>query len=86
MLALGAVSLITDVSSEMVTAAPSSTGTVTTAGLESSTDSDAHVLIAVRVQTATTEAPRQTPRAWRMRMPVQRIGNDIKVSEVEFVP
>jgi Mce-associated membrane protein len=63
-----------------------STGTVTMAGLESSTDNDAQVLVAVNVETTTSEAPQQTPRAWRMRISVQKVGNDVKVSNVEFVP
>lgn len=63
-----------------------STGTVTVAGLESSTDNDAQVLVAVNVETTTTEAPQRTPRAWRMRISVQKVGNDVKVSNVEFVP
>jgi Mce-associated membrane protein len=63
-----------------------STGTVTIAGLESSTDNDAQVLVAVNVETTTSEAPQQTPRAWRMRISVQKVGNDVKVSNVVFVP
>jgi Mce-associated membrane protein len=63
-----------------------STGTVTVAGVESSTDTDARVLVAVSVQTTTSGAPQQTPRAWRMRLSVQKVGNDVKVSNVEFVP
>jgi Mce-associated membrane protein len=63
-----------------------STGTVAAAGLESSSDTDAQVLVAVAVQTSTSEAAQQTPRAWRMRISVQKVGNDVKVSNVEFVP
>jgi Mce-associated membrane protein len=63
-----------------------SAGTVTVAGLESSTDTDAQVLVAVSVQTTTSGAPQQTPRAWRMRISVQKVGDDVKVSNVEFVP
>ncbi|MGV0810203.1 hypothetical protein [Mycolicibacterium setense] len=63
-----------------------STGTVTVAGLETSTDTDAQVLVAVSVQTTTSEAPQQTPRAWRMRLSVQKADNEVKVSNVEFVP
>jgi Mce-associated membrane protein len=63
-----------------------STGTVTVAGLESSTDNDAQVLVAVNVETTTSEAPQQSPRAGRMRISVQKVGNDVKVSNVEFVP
>jgi Mce-associated membrane protein len=63
-----------------------STGTVTVAGLESSTDKDAQVLVAVSVQTTTSGESKQTPRAWRMRLSIQKVGNDVKVSNVEFVP
>ena len=63
-----------------------STGTVTASGLESSTDTDAQVLVAVSVLTTTNEAPQQSSRAWRMRLSVQRVGDDAKVSNVEFVP
>jgi Mce-associated membrane protein len=44
------------------------------------------VLVAVNVQTTTSGAPQQTPRAWRMRISVQKVGDDVKVSNVEFVP
>ncbi|KAA0080090.1 Mce protein [Mycolicibacterium sp. P9-64] len=63
-----------------------STGTVTTAGLESSTDAEARVLVAVSVQTTTNDAPQQSSRAWRMRLSIQKVGDDAKVSNVEFVP
>lgn len=63
-----------------------STGTVTTAGLESSTDTEARVLVAVSVQTTTNDAPQQSSRAWRMRLSIQKVGDDAKVSNVEFVP
>jgi Mce-associated membrane protein len=63
-----------------------STGTVTTSGLESSTDTEAQVLVAVSVQTTTNEAPQQSSRAWRMRLSIQKVGDDAKVSNVEFVP
>jgi Mce-associated membrane protein len=63
-----------------------STGTITAAGLESFTDTSAQVLVAVSVQTSTSAAPQQAPRAWRMRISLQKVGNDVKVSDVEFVP
>jgi len=63
-----------------------STGTVAAAGLESSTDTDAQALVAVSVQTTTGQAPQQAPRAWRMRISLRKVGNDVKVSNVEFVP
>ncbi|NOP99236.1 mammalian cell entry protein [Mycolicibacterium fortuitum] len=63
----------------------SSTGTVAVAGLESSTDTEAQVLVAVNVQTTTNEAPEPTLRSWRLRISVQNMGDDVKVSNVEFV-
>jgi Mce-associated membrane protein len=63
-----------------------SVGTVTEAGLESETDSAAQVLVAVSVKTSNAGAAEQQPRAWRMRIFVQKVGNEAKVSNVEFVP
>lgn len=63
-----------------------STGTVTVSGLESASDTDAQVLVAVNVLTTTNEAPDQSSRSWRMRLSIQKVGNDAKVSNVEFVP
>ena len=63
-----------------------SVGTITAAGLESSTATDAQVLVAVSVETTNTASPQQEQRGWRMRLTVQKIGNDMKVSRVEFVP
>lgn len=62
-----------------------SAGTVTAAGLQSSTATDAQVLVAVSVKTTNTASPQQE-RAWRMRLTVQKMGNDMKISHVEFVP
>jgi Mce-associated membrane protein len=61
-------------------------GTITEAGLESETAGTAQVLVAVTVQTSNTGAPDQVPRAWRMRISVQKAGDQAKVSNVEFVP
>ncbi|MDX1875285.1 Mce protein [Mycolicibacterium sp. 120266] len=63
-----------------------SIGTVTEAGLESDTDTGAQVLVAVTVQTSNAGAAEQQPRLWRMRITVQKMGDDVKVSNVEFVP
>ncbi|WP_308212799.1 hypothetical protein [Mycolicibacterium arenosum] len=62
------------------------TGTVTAAGLESSSETEAQVMVAVSVQTTSAAVPQQGPRAWRMRIGVQKVGDDVKVSNVEFVP
>jgi Mce-associated membrane protein len=61
-------------------------GTVTEAGLESQNGDQAQVLVAVSVKTSNAGAPEQQPRAWRMRINVQQVGDAIKVSDVQFVP
>lgn len=63
-----------------------SEGKVTAAGIESSGASDARVLVAVTVTTSNVAAQQQPTRNWRMRIDVQKIGSDAKVSNVEFVP
>ena len=63
-----------------------SVGTVTEAGLESESNDEAQVLVAVAVNTTVEGQPEQQPRAWRMRILVQKVGEDTKVSNVEFVP
>jgi Mce-associated membrane protein len=64
-----------------------SVGMVTEAGLESESDTEARVLVAVTVQTSNAGATEQQPRLWRMRVTVQDVGDDqAKVSNVEFVP
>jgi Mce-associated membrane protein len=63
-----------------------SVGTVTEAGLESDTANDAQVLVALTVTTSNAGAPEQAPRAWRMRLSVQKVGEQAKVSNVQFVP
>ncbi|KMO67339.1 hypothetical protein [Mycolicibacterium chlorophenolicum] len=63
-----------------------SEGTIAEAGLETSTDNEAQVLVAVTVKTSNAGAPEQQPRAWRMRISVEKLGDEAKVSNVEFVP
>jgi Mce-associated membrane protein len=63
-----------------------SQGTVSVAGLESVNGGQAKVLVGVSVETTTADAPQATPRSWRMRIDLQKVGNDVKVSNVEFVP
>jgi len=60
-------------------------GTITEAGLESQTADDARVLVAVTVTTSNAGAPQPDPHAWRMRISVQKVGDQAKVSNVEFV-
>jgi Mce-associated membrane protein len=65
-----------------------SEGTIAEAGLEpeSITDNGAQVLVAVTVKTSNAGAPDQAPRAWRMRLTVQKVDGEAKVANVEFVP
>ena len=62
-----------------------SSGTVDEAGVVSETDGGAKVLVAVTVNTSNVGAPTQPPRGWRMLLTVQKIGDEAKVSNVEFV-
>lgn len=63
-----------------------SVGTITEAGLESVSGNEARVLVAVSVKTSNLGAAEQAPRAWRMRIDVQKVGDGAKVSNVMFVP
>ena len=63
-----------------------SVGTIAEAGLESESKDGAQVLVAVTVKTSNAGAPEQAPRAWRMRIFVQKVGDEAKVSDVKFVP
>ncbi len=63
-----------------------SVGQITGAGLESVDDDKARVLVAVHVTTSNVGAAEQPPRAWRMRIDVQKVGDGAKVFNVEFVP
>lgn len=63
-----------------------SEGTIAEAGLESHHDDQATVLVAVTVRTSNAGAPEQQPRAWRMRITVQEVSGEAKVSKVDFVP
>jgi Mce-associated membrane protein len=71
---------------EVVKAAQSKTeGTVSEAGLESQQGDSAQVLVAVAVKSRTAGGE-EAPREWRMRIGVQVVGDDAKVSNVVFVP
>lgn len=63
-----------------------SEGSVTEAALESEDGNAGQVLVAVTVKTSNAGAPEQQPRYWRMRLTVEKIGDEAKVSNVEFVP
>lgn len=61
-------------------------GTVTEAALESQSGDHAQVLVAVTVKTSNAYTTQEESRAWRMRLWVQKVGAEAKVSNVEFVP
>jgi Mce-associated membrane protein len=63
-----------------------SVGSISEAGLESESENGAQVLVAVTVNTTNAGAPEQQPRSWRMRISVEKVGDEAKVSNVEFVP
>ncbi|WP_319453099.1 MULTISPECIES: mammalian cell entry protein [unclassified Mycobacterium] len=63
-----------------------SEGTVSEAGVESMQGNQAQVLVAVQVKTSIVGDTEQQPRGWRMRIDVQKVGNDLKISNVQFVP
>lgn len=62
-----------------------SVGTVTDAGLESFSGDQGQVLVTVSVTTTNAEANDPTPKNWRMRLSVGKVGDEQKVSNVEFV-
>lgn len=63
-----------------------SVGTVSEAALETATGDAAQALVAVTVNTANVGESEQEPRSWRLRISVHRVDDQIKVSDVEFVP
>ncbi|OBJ70683.1 hypothetical protein [Mycobacterium sp. 1274756.6] len=63
-----------------------SVGTITEAGLESFSDNEAQVLVAVNVNTTNLGVEEQVPRAWRMRISVEKVDGQEKISKVSFVP
>ena len=63
-----------------------SDGTVTEAGLESATDQEGQVLVAVTVRSSNKGTADAQPRYWRMRLTVSQQAEGVKVSKVEFVP
>ena len=63
-----------------------SVGTIAEAVLENAGDNQAQVLVAISVNTSNAGATEQAPRAWRMRISVEKMGDEAKVSKVEFVP
>ena len=62
-----------------------SVGTVSEAGIKSISDDGADVLVAVTVKSSNAGAAEQEPRAWRMNITVQKVGDEAKVANVRFV-
>lgn len=63
-----------------------SVGAVTGAGVESATNNEGQVLVAMTVMTSNRGVPETQPKAWRMRVTVTETDGGYKVSRVEFVP
>jgi Mce-associated membrane protein len=63
-----------------------SVGTIAEAGLESMSGDGAQILVAVNVKTTLQGATETAARSWRMRIGVEKNGDEMKVSNVEFVP
>jgi Mce-associated membrane protein len=62
-------------------------GAISESGIESVSGDGAQVLVAVLVKTSNATAAEQPSRSWRMRISVQKVGdNEAKVSNVTFVP
>jgi len=62
-----------------------SVGAIAEAGVETENEDGAEVLVAVTVRTSNAGAAEQEPRAWRMRITVQKVGDEAKVANVRFV-
>jgi Mce-associated membrane protein len=62
-----------------------SQGTVTGAGLVSAGDNSAQALVAVAVKLSKAGNPEQKLDGFRLRIDLQRVGTEIKVSDVEYV-
>ncbi|WP_375487667.1 Mce protein [uncultured Mycobacterium sp.] len=61
-------------------------GAINEAGLQTVTNDSARVLLAVSVRTTTAAVPEPHSNRFRMCIEVQRVGDTVKVSNVEFVP
>ncbi|MGJ6123204.1 hypothetical protein QN239_11565 [Mycolicibacterium sp. Y3] len=59
---------------------------VSSAAVETSTDTDAVVLVAATTKVTNAAGARQEPRNWRLSVNLIREGDQIKLSKVEFVP
>ncbi len=62
-----------------------SVGSIAEAGVESVSDDGADVLVAVTVKASNAGAAEQEPRSWRMKITVQKVGDEAKVANVRFI-
>lgn len=60
--------------------------TVNSTAVQSMTDDSAIVLVAATSRITNTTGARQEPRTWRLSVELEREGDRIKMSRVEFVP
>jgi Mce-associated membrane protein len=60
--------------------------TVNATGVESMTDDSAVVLVSASSRVTNAAGAKQEPRSWRLSVNLQREGDQIKMSKVEFVP
>ncbi|HLR98858.1 MAG TPA: hypothetical protein VK069_04615 [Mycolicibacillus parakoreensis] len=58
--------------------------TATVAGVESSSDTDAVVLVAAETKVTNTAGAKDEPRSWRLSVHLTREGDQIKMSKVDF--
>lgn len=62
------------------------TATVNATAVETMSDDSAIVLVAATSQVANSVSKQPNPRIWRLSVTVSRVGDQIKMSKVEFVP
>jgi Mce-associated membrane protein len=60
--------------------------TVNSTAVESMTDDSAVVLVSASSRVTNSAGAKQEPRSWRLSVNLQREGDQIKMSKVEFVP
>jgi Mce-associated membrane protein len=60
--------------------------TVNATGVESMTNDSAVVLVSATSRVSNAAGAKQEPRTWRLSVSLQRDGDQIKMSKVEFVP
>jgi Mce-associated membrane protein len=60
--------------------------TVNATGIESMTDHSAVALVSASSRVTNAAGAKQEPRTWRLSVDLERVGDQIKMSKVEFVP